>query len=418
MRPHNSRRLALATSAALIASPAAADLLLLANGDRVSGRLLRLDAERAEIAPAWGGTVTVPRAAIVGIETDAPLAVELGGGERLVGRVASEPGGRLVVDSPRLGRQRLTLAEVSAAAPPVDDTLLAVRGRGVGTEARPQVAQQPPPGTPPPTIGEEPPEDMRQIFLRESTVLLQRGEFEFDVGVEYAYDQVPGFRSRDIFAPVALRYGITPRLEAGLEMPVVGWSQRELTVVGGIEDDSKVGIGDVAGSLKYLLVREDRIWPDLIASLSFSAPTGREPSPINPNIPALGAGRWQASTGLTAVRSTDPAVLFASIGFTHIFEGTLSGTRVSSQEQLDYSLGLGFAINNDLSLSAQLLGAYRTGREHDGVEVVGSSSEPLSLRSGFTYRLGRAEFVEPRVTWGLNDDANDLSLGVTYARRF
>ncbi|WP_230370715.1 hypothetical protein [Paludibacterium denitrificans] len=70
-------------------------------------------------------------------------------------------------------------------------------------------------------------------------------------------------------------------------------------------------------------------WPDIVWSLHAKAPTGSNPYGIklipsagndNLSVPErlpTGNGVWAYSTGLSFVKTVDPAVLFASVGYTH-----------------------------------------------------------------------------------------------------
>jgi hypothetical protein len=83
-------------------------------------------------------------------------------------------------------------------------------------------------------------------------------------------------------------------------------------------------------------VEEDADWPDVVWSLRVKAPTGRSPYGIklvqsagnnNLSLPdrlPTGNGVWGITTGLSFVKTVDPAVLFASVGYTHYLDGHFS----------------------------------------------------------------------------------------------
>jgi len=41
----------------------------------------------------------------------------------------------------------------------------------------------------------------------------------------------------------------------------------------------------------------------------------------------------------------------------------------------------------------------------------------MTLRSSLTYRVGPNQFIEPSITYGLNEDANDTLLSISNNRR-
>jgi putative salt-induced outer membrane protein YdiY len=75
---------------------ALADVVHLANGDRVSGTLVSVDGSAVLMDAPWAGRVRIEREAVRSIESDAPLGVELDGGEeadfRLVETASGEQG--------------------------------------------------------------------------------------------------------------------------------------------------------------------------------------------------------------------------------------------------------------------------------------------------------------------------------------
>jgi hypothetical protein len=96
----------------------------------------------------------------------------------------------------------------------------------------------------------------------------------------------------------------------------------------------------------------------------------------------------------------------------------LSGIDIEGGQSINYSFGAGFAINNQISLSGQFFGAYQTEIELNGEEIDGSNREPMALRSSLTYRISDGQYLEPAVTYGLNDSAPDVILQLSYSHRF
>jgi hypothetical protein len=91
---------------------------------------------------------------------------------------------------------------------------------------------------------------------------------------------------------------------------------------------------------------------------------------------------------------------------------------VKPGEMAGYNFGFGFAVNESISLSAQILGSYQSASKADGAKVFGSSSEPVSLRSALTYRYSKGTYIEPSVVIGLDDDTPDFAFGISLTHRF
>ena len=76
-----------------------------------------------------------------------------------------------------------------------------------------------------------------------------------------------------------------------------------------------------------------------------------------------GSGLYSLSTGFSFVKTTDPAILFANIGYTHHFEesfGDISAAagnqpgKVKLGDSIHYGVGMAFALNERTSMSLSL----------------------------------------------------------------
>lgn len=109
--------MAVLASCLMPATPCRADQIQLDNGDRLTGTIESVDAESVTLVTRWAGTLTVRRADIASIQTEAAHRVELARSTPVVGQFAVDDSGDqvlVVADEPR----PLALAEVVAAAVP------------------------------------------------------------------------------------------------------------------------------------------------------------------------------------------------------------------------------------------------------------------------------------------------------------
>jgi hypothetical protein len=79
---------------------------------------------------------------------------------------------------------------------------------------------------------------------------------------------------------------------------------------------------------------------------------------------------------------------------------------------------LAFAINDNVSVSALVLGYYFSEDKIDGVTISGSSRDTVSLRLALTHRVNRNTYVEPSLSFGLTTEAPDMGVGITLTHRF
>lgn len=275
--------------------------------------------------------------------------------------------------------------------------------------------------TTPEFIGEEPEEvEPTRVFLRAQAITLTPGQVEVEFPLTYARDDLLGFRRRELAFTPTVRAGLIDRLEANVDLPLV-WRENETVprpVIRPEAKDDTADIGDIGLGLKYALLPEGGAWPNIIGLLNVITPSGKAPNPLDGIQASTGTGRWRTSFGLSAIRSFDPATVFGGIAYEVNFDATLNNVEVSGGNRFTYNFGTGFAVNNQLTLSGIFLGEFREEIEFNGQRLAGTDIEPMSMRAIVTYRAASKQFIEPSVEWGLNDDAVDTRLRVSYIVRF
>ena len=436
-----------------------ADQVILTNGDCISGRLVTLSRESLEIETVAAGLIRIDRKYVEKLSTEDAMVVDLASGERVIGQMIAGERGTVVVRSSILGERRLPLDAVDAIRPPVhsknlngsastddlqntagirtDRSLLQtekseppvqlsdVKGRGTGSPAaaenqatKPAETQKPKP------IGQKPEDeaDIRKIFLRQTSVLLRPGQVEEEVAISYLHTQsvssILNAKFRQFRLPLATRIGLFDRAEGYITVPAA-YAHRELAFADSAVSSRKFGIGDATAGFNYEIARETGRRPDIITSVGLGASTGSKP---NEEGLSLGSGHWAATIGLQFIKTFDPVALFGGFNYAHQFKARYflndAVHTVSPGETAGYNFGFGFAVNEDISLSAQISGSYQSRTRADGVTVFGSSSEPVSLRSALTYRYSKGTYIEPSVVIGLDNDTPDFVLGFSLTHRF
>lgn len=426
--------------------PARADELILNNGDRLSGRILSFSKTSIRIATPHSGILDIQRRHVHRLKTDEAMMADLVSGERIIGRIASEDGSTITVSSPTLGEHRIPMASVAsisagkagtstadAALSPLDphrdplpDPALNLRGKGADTpkSAEQTGRQTADAAAPPEPIGQRPEdeEDIRRIFLRQSSVLLRPGEMELEAAANYLSNQaaltVLNARFRQFQVPLTFRVGILDRVEGTATLPFVH-AEQEFSFAGESASEQSTGMGDASLGLNYELFSETALRPDIAAIFNLRAPTGETPDESGLSI---GSGHWGGSLRLQFIKTVDPVVLFWGIGYSYEFPAThfyRDGVyEVTPGQSADYNFGFGFAVNDKVSLNAQVSGAYQWETTTDGDSVPGSEREPITFRSALTYRVSRKLFFEPALAIGLNDDTPDVALGLAGWHRF
>ena len=336
--------------------------------------------------------------------------------------------------------------------PPANSVLVPPSGAGAVGPPSGAGAVGPPPGAgavgPPPgapdsgeitraeTLGTEP-VDTSLFFLRRQTVLLEPGKWQFDVGVTYGIteDNIPvaitdaggtvigvvggRLRQRLMLAPLEIRWGFCPRVQLFASVPF-GWSNTELSY-STVDDFSNVGgIADINTGASVLLREGTGYGADIIGTLGLTFPTGNDSFPLlgfTPNS-RLGEGFFATSLDFLFVHTFDPVVVFYGLGYRHRFDDKFMGNNVDPGGQFVYQLGMGFAVNEWITLSGSFLGMSISEDRVNGQVVEGSLMEPLRLRFSATISAPN-KIIEPFAEIGMTEDAPSARFGVlcTYGGR-
>jgi len=283
-------------------------------------------------------------------------------------------------------------------------------------------------------VGEEP-EDTSLQFLRTETVLLKPGESQFDVGINYlltendfpvlltdgmgtivGVDEI-NFRVRELTVPLEYRVGLLKRVQGFIGVPV-GWSNTQLSLDTFEAFENDGGLGDIDFGLTMQLVEASANSPYMIATIMATAPTGGDPFTnavgLAPTAPSLGQGFWSVAGNLLFIQPYDPVVVFYGLGTEHFFSREFLGLEIEPGAQYNYLFGVGFAVNERITLSTRFFGAYVEEIKVDGERRFGTNSEPMTLRLSATISQPCDRLVEPFVEFGLTDDAISSFLGITW----
>ena len=249
------------------------------------------------------------------------------------------------------------------------------------------------------------------------------------------------------------RWGITDRLQLSLGIP---WVYRETTTRSrGVDlssivvseksvDDSD--IGDIFLGLSYQLFAETYTRPDIVLNFGVTAPTGRDPygidfieDPSNTNLvfPSelpTGSGLWQASAGVSFLKTTDPAILFASFNYIHYLEESFSDIgadpnaapapgEVQLGDAFQVAAGIAFAINDRTSYSMPCTQRWTdetqiTQPELGSCDILGSDATTGTFDIGVTYALSDRLSMVTNLGMGLTNETSDYTFALKFPYRF
>jgi hypothetical protein len=277
---------------------------------------------------------------------------------------------------------------------------------------------------------EEAEESRRELdtFLRGQKVLYKRGEVALELNLAYGQDTsvntfgfpsstnslstTPKLDTRSVDSSLTLRYGLYDNLEFDLTVPYGYFEQNNDNQPFNVDSPpvshmNVIGLGDLSGAIRYTALTESGNLPDITLSLSSQFPTGNRHN-------GLGTGFWNVGGGVSLVKTIDPVVMFGSIGYNAMLEKY----EVNPGNSVSYSIGSGYSMNDRVSFTTSLSGAFSSRTEQNGIERPGSSVDMHSLQFSSTVQLTKRLFVEPFVGFGLTEDAQDFVVGLRLPYRF
>lgn len=359
----------------------------------------------------------------------------------------------------------------------------AVAAQGVATLSPGGVPLPPsPPASPPAAVAQsaqtpgngvqsvgEAPTDQREVQVaslsEQGGIITKRGQLTLEADLEYARSdrnqvvfrgvQIPEAvligvfdinqsRQDVITAGLVARLGLTSRLEINGRIPFVYRSDKSVLApvanpsnpnAGQIDTPVTAGsIGDIDFGVRYQITNGRNGSPYLIAGIQAVTATGTDPFTVprdqlgNALRAATGAGFWGVTPNLTAILPSDPAVLFATIGYTRNFGRNINSQigsafieRVRPGDEPTASAGIAISLNPRTSVSFGYAQTWAFGTS-TRVRTLSSTDQSLGPAMDTTSRslqLGRFLFgvsyrTSPKTTinWnvevGATRDAADV----------
>ncbi|HXZ00182.1 MAG TPA: hypothetical protein VEI03_09290 [Stellaceae bacterium] len=334
----------------------------------------------------------------------------------------------------QLGIVRPPPVVVKPAAVPVllsPSELGSLRGTGQAADAQNDQAV----GTPP-----APPEKAPEVNLLSDRggVLTKQGAFVYEPTIDFAHTTsntavISGFtiipaltigeidiskQVLDVYQEVnTFRYGVTNHLELEARVPYVygteATTQRPLAQQAqAVTQFNTTGnsLGDIEAAVHYQVNDGLNGWPYFIGNIRFKTTTGTDPFsiPLNnvsglPAKVATGSGFYAAEPSVTIIYPSDPAVLFANIGYIVNIPETKSlaaigGTGSASVDPRSgphLSVGLGFGINEASSFSL--------GFDYESfpAELIGGASQPGTALAVGSVLIGYSYKLNDRISFNL-----------------
>ncbi|MBK8477395.1 MAG: hypothetical protein IPL39_14170 [Opitutaceae bacterium] len=234
------------------------------------------------------------------------------------------------------------------------------------------------------------------VAMRAYGSILPKGDYQVSTDSFYGCNkEALTEQTQRIFQEtVSVTRGLGGGMDAGVSVPVCyrtysyGAYDPQTMTYQTISTD-RAGLGDVRGSLRYGLHAQTAVWPEITAGVTVQAPTGVA------NELALGSGTWGVSPSLTAIKTTDPVAFFGTLSYGHNWKGRDSVDRMRT-DSMNWSLGVAFSANYEVSLGASLNGTWYQQRALSTSDL--STEEEVQLRYWSTIKVTKDWWAELYMT--------------------
>jgi hypothetical protein len=356
---------------------------------------------------------------------------------------AQPPGSRYVVqpvsmpgDRGAAGLARPNGTAVTPGASPV-----AAQTQG---QAQTQAQTRPQPGTGSAPVEQDKPRERPDIplIVEKGGVLLRQGQIVVEPALDFSLVEtnrveVAGFtvlpailvgnftisqvERETLTAALTGRVGVTDRLELEARVPYVRRDDTETRrpIGTGAAADETVkldgdGLGDVEFAAHYQINDGSRGWPFFVGNLRAKSDTGTSPFDVdtdssgNPTELPTGTGFWSVQPSITAIMPTDPAVIFANLNYTWNIARDIDGFGdIDPGDTFGGSLGIGFALNEKLSISMAYDHVYVLKTTHNDVDT-NSAFHIGRMLFGGSYRFSDRAAVNLNFAVGVTEQAPDI----------
>ena len=235
------------------------------------------------------------------------------------------------------------VAKPAKPAPPPPPPAAVEPERAKSPAAEPAKPGAPEPAKPEEPSEEPPPVSLELALIERGGLLLPPGRLEIVPAFDYFFIDtrrisVSGFSilptliigvletekvQRNVVEPsLTARLGVFRDFQAEVRVPFRYIEDTRSTET--METStSDAGIGDVEAAVFYQPLRERGWVPDVIVGVRGKSITGQDPFGGSATDLPLGTGFYSITGTITAVKSADPAVIFASIIYTHNLDRTV-----------------------------------------------------------------------------------------------
>ena len=267
-------------------------------------------------------------------------------------------------------------------------------------------------------------------FLKNTSVTLNPGQVDLNIDFSYErnrYDYamlgIEQFERANLTVNrltlgVGVSIGILNRWEINVYLPFMA-NFVENVSSNLHENYSSFNISDISVSSRIQLSYETAYVPVFTLNINGSIPVGEHPYKEYPyNELATSSGHGAFGFNISIVKSFDPAIIYAGIGYDYIFQANFNNIKYEPGMGVYSFLGLGYAVNNFLTANISFNINYNDAIKINNKRMYGTDTLPMYLGGGLSFR-GIADIIyNIDIKTGLNDDSRDVIITFGFSRTF
>jgi hypothetical protein len=270
-----------------------------------------------------------------------------------------------------------TVDELKRALAERDATIRGLRQQLEALEApknklRPQALSAVAPQEPRPSKEDEELERaLERTLVQQGGLLLPYGVYELQPEATYAHwDKSRGPLREETGTALTFRAGLPWQSQLQLRLPYLHVATAT---------SSATALGDASLSLSKQLARERQGWPGIVASLGWSARTGRDG--FDGTAPT-GAGFNTFSGAITLVKRHDPLMYYGGISYAHSSSRSIGGVNVAPGDARGLRFGGILAATPDTAVNVGLNLAFGDRSRFNGQPLADSDATSGTLQIG------------------------------------
>lgn len=262
---------------------------------------------------------------------------------------------------------------------------------------------------------------LERTLSASGALLIPYGFVDLEPTISYTRRETPNLvlfsnERNEYSTSLNVRIGLPWESELSLGIPWVGAQQQVvdnfISPVQQVSSGFGSSFGDFTIGLSKTLLHQNGGWrPDLIAGISYEAPTG----PVSTNGIALtGSGQSKLGFSLTALKRQDPLAFVLSLGYIKAFEHA----GLNPGDQVSILTGAYLATSPQTTLSAVLQQSFIQAPTLHGVTLNGANSVQSILFLGASSILGRGVLLNLQAGIGLTSAAPKYTVILSFPFRF